>query len=234
MNRFRRLIWAGALAGLVAGLLSTALQALAIYPVLRAAEVYESAAAAAPAHDHEGHEHPPAWEPADGIERLGFSTLTNIVIGTGYGLLLAGLFGLRERPVGAGRGALWGVGGFLCFALAPALGLPPALPGAAEAALGARQLWWALTALATAAGLGALVFGDRRARLVGIALLALPHLIGAPHAADGESAVPAELARRFALLSLASSALFWLVLGTGAGWAYDQLTSRDRASRPAA
>jgi cobalt transporter subunit CbtA len=228
VERFRRLIWSGALAGLLAGLVITAVQTVTLYPLLRTAEQYESAAPQL--HDHA---HEPAWEPAAGLERLGFSTLTNIVVGAGFGLLLAGLFGLRDRPVGARWGGVWGAAGFLCFALAPGLGLPPALPGAAEAELAARQLWWVLTASSTAAGLAAFVFGGWRWRVVGIALLALPHLVGAPHPDAADGAVPAALAQRFVILSLATSALFWVLLGTSAGWLYDALKGRDRASRPA-
>src|SRR5258708_18933378 len=120
---FRRLIWTGGVAGLLVGLIITVIQTVTIYPLLRAAEQYETAAA--PSHDHV---HEPVWEPADGPERLGFSTLANIVIGSGYGLLLAGLFALRDGPVGLRRGRPWGVAGFVCVAVAPALGLPPPPP----------------------------------------------------------------------------------------------------------
>lgn len=225
MARFRRLIWTGALAGLFAGLVITAIQAVTIHPLLRAAEQYE---VAAPHQHDDAREH--AWEPADGFERLGFSTLVNIVIGAGYGLLLAGLFALRDDAVGLRRGCLWGLAGFLCAALAPALGLPPALPGAAEADLGARQLWWVLTTASTAAGLAALVFGGWRWRIAGIALLVLPHLIGAPHPEAADNVVPATLARHFVAWSLGASALFWLLLGASAGWLYEALSAQDRAS----
>jgi len=224
--RFRRLVASGALAGLLVGLLLTAIQSVTIYPLLRAAEVYE---AAAEPHDHPGHEGhgaAPDWEPAPGLERLGFSALTNVVVGTGYALLLTGLFALRDGPVGARRGVLWGAAGFACFTLAPALGLSPALPGAGEAALGARQLWWVLAAAATAAGLAVLVRGGWRAAPLALALLALPHLIGAPHADGAASAAPAELAQRFVVASLGTSALFWLLLGGSAGWLYDLAARR--------
>jgi cobalt transporter subunit CbtA len=230
MERFRRLVGAGALAGLLVGLVLTTVQSLAIYPLIRAAEVYETAAEAHEHAGHEGHDAAPAWEPAPGLERLGFSTLTNIVVGTGYGLLLTGLFALRDAPVGARRGVLWGLAGFACVGLAPALGLPPALPGAAEAALGARQLWWILTAIATAGGLAALLRGGWTLRVLGLALLALPHLVGAPHGAVGESVVPAALVQRFVVASLGTTALFWLLLGGSAGWLYDVAARRARTS----
>ncbi|MEI2612914.1 MAG: CbtA family protein [Candidatus Promineifilaceae bacterium] len=46
----------------------------------------------------------------------------------------------------------------LAFQLAPAFGLPPELPGMAAADLGARQVWWCGTALATGVG----IFGHRQ------------------------------------------------------------------------
>ena len=48
--------------------------------------------------------------------------------------------------------------GFAVFMLAPSLGLPPELPGMPAAELGPRQVWWLLTAAATAAGLALLAF----------------------------------------------------------------------------
>jgi predicted cobalt transporter CbtA len=39
----------------------------------------------------------------------------------------------------ARRGLLWGLGGFAALHLAPAVGLPPELPGMASADLAARQ-----------------------------------------------------------------------------------------------
>jgi cobalt transporter subunit CbtA len=229
LDLLRRLMWAGLLAGIAVGLAITAVQTVTIYPLLREAEVFE---APTPTPDHTGdHAHAAAWEPAAGVERLGYSALTNVVLGGGFGLLLVGAFGLRDHPVGARRGCLWGAAGFFSFALAPALGLPPAVPGAAEAALGARQLWWLATAAASAAGLSALVFGRAWSwRALGLVLIVAPHAIGAPHPGAAESAVPADLARQFIVSSLATSALFWLALGTVAGWLYARLTGRDRAS----
>ena len=71
--------------------------------------------------------------------------------------------------------------GFLVFTVAPGLGLPPELPGVPSAALGPRQIWWVATAAAAAMGLG-LVCLKRSpwASVLGLTLIALPHLISAP------------------------------------------------------
>jgi predicted cobalt transporter CbtA len=50
--------------------------------------------------------------------------------------------------------------------------------------------------------------------LLGIALIALPHIIGAPAAIQSDTAVPSDMARAFALGSLAVSAVMWLILGS--------------------
>ena len=52
-----------------------------------------------------------------------------------------------------------------------------------------------------------------------MALIAAPHIIGAPHPQTQDSAVPAVLAADFAASSLAMMALFWIVLGLTLGWA---------------
>src|SRR5947199_99021 len=106
------------------------------------------------------------------IYRIGFAL---VLIG---GVALARLGGYT---IDARRGLIWGAAGFVVFALAPAIGLPPELPGMEAAALVARQQWWFLTAAATAGGLGLIIFAKPAAlRVVGIVLIVLPHLIGAP------------------------------------------------------
>ncbi len=83
---FRRIVFVAALAGLIAGLVASGLQALRLVPLIHQAEVFETAAGAAmpAAHDHTGHDHgghdhgghdhgAMAWEPSDGLERVGFT-----------------------------------------------------------------------------------------------------------------------------------------------------------------
>lgn len=229
----RRLLITGLAAGFVAGLLVTALQSLQTVPLIHLAELYESGELihgdAAPAVSPEtealgGHEHGQGDEP-EGLARLGLTLLANVVTGVGFGLLLAcavGLFG-RTR---LWQGLLWGLGGFLAFAALPALGLPPKLPGMEAGPLVERQLWWVATAAASVAGLGLLAFARPLwLKPLGLVVLALPHLIGAP-LGSGESAVPPELAQRFVVASLATAALFWLALGVAVTGIYRRL---DRA-----
>lgn len=216
----RRLLLTALVAGTLAGLAAAAVQQVKAVPLLLQAEAYEKAAG--------GEAEDGAWEPAPGMERIAYRVATDVIAGIGFGLILSGAFaldGLAGGRIDPKRGVLWGLGGFAAFSLAPALGLPPELPGMAAAALGARQAWWLGTVTATAAGIGLLAFGARLPwRALGIALLLLPHLIGAPHPSEEGGTVPPELAAAFAAASLVSAALFWLVLGGAGGWVYRRLS----------
>jgi cobalt transporter subunit CbtA len=99
----------------------------------------------------------------------------------------------------------------------PSLGLSPELPGAAAGELTARQLWWLATVAGTLAGLGLIAWGGKAAKVAGAALIAAPHLWGAPHPHDFEGVVPPELAALFAARVLAVGALGWAALGALAG-----------------
>ena len=221
---FRRVFLAAILAGLAAGLLVTALQAAKLTPLITAAEVYETAAMSPAAHED-------VWEPAAGVERIGFTLLANILVAIGFGLLLSGGFALRQllsgAEIDASQGLLWGLAGYASFALAPSLGLPPALPGSSEADLLARQSWWIGTALASAVGIALIAFAlSWWSRALGVIAILLPHIVGAPRAPLGGSAVPAALAAEFAAASLAIAAVFWVALGSLCGWLYARLGRR--------
>jgi hypothetical protein len=93
----------------------------------------------------------------------------------------------------------------------------------AVADLHQRQLRWAGTVIATAVGVS-LVAGQRRGWLLrscGAMCLLLPHLIGPP-AAIGQNSVPTELVHRFSIASVATSAMFWLLVGTLGGLIYSR------------
>ncbi|MGP6226104.1 CbtA family protein [Pseudomonas aeruginosa] len=222
-------------AGLLAALLLTLLQILWVTPLILEAETYEqSKPVAAQPHEHASgvaaHVHDEeAWEPEDGWQRTLSTTGGNLVVAVGFALMLAGLFTLRA-PGQTWQGLLWGLAGYAVFCLAPSLGLPPELPGTAAADLVQRQYWWIATAAATAVGLALLAFGGNwPLKLVGAALLALPHLFGAPQPEVHASLAPEALAQRFVIASLVSNALFWTALGLAAAW----LFRRNRAGADA-
>jgi cobalt transporter subunit CbtA len=222
---FRRIVMTALLAGAVAGFVVTAFQYWQVVPLIEAAERFE----AAPVHDHAaagaapaaGRDHGQvAWQPADGLERAFFTLLANLLTAVGFGLVLSAAYAVRGG-CDLHQGLLWGAGGFAAFALAPAFGLPPEIPGSIAADLFARQTWWLAAAGATAGGLALLVFGRSwLARAAALLLLVAPHAVGAPRPEAMGGNAPPELAAAFVVASLFASAVFWLVLGAASGYLF--------------
>lgn len=246
----RRLLFAAIAAGLIAGVFTTAVQAVKVVPLILLAETYEAqtpaeaapatgAATSSDAHDHspKAHDHGEnasahhhdhsGWAPSDGIERTAFTLLANILAGVAFACLLGAAIMFSNQRVCMKTGMVWGAAGYFAFTLAPALGLPPELPGMAAAEVTARQGWWVLTAVASGAGIAAIAFAPKTwFKIAGVALLLLPHVIGAPQIETHGGSVPAELASEFAVASLATAALFWLVLGGSLGGILNRLESK--------
>lgn len=238
----RRIASTVLLAGACAGILLTGVQQLQVSKIILQAEVYEEAAAAkaheqaheqahaaatpaagapAEAHEHEHEGEGEEWEPANGFERTAYTVLANISMAIGFGLFLAAAIVISGKQVTWRSGLLWGVAGYLVFFVAPSLGLPPEVPGTMAAPLHARQLWWVMTAGMTAAGLGLGVYARHWAlKLLGVVLLIVPHVIGAPHPAVHGSAAPEELAQAFIHATALANGLFWVTLGGLTGYFY--------------
>lgn len=249
---FRPIFISGLGAGLIVGVLVSILHAFTTTPLILHAEQYENVEAHAqtlldpfrhalqipvveqqpssfnsdhlwPVHS-DGGDSSEAWAPHDGIERTAYTTLANILMSMGFALLLVAIFALRGVPVDARQGLLWGLGGFAVFQLAPALGLPPEVPGAMAAGLEARQLWWLFAVISTAVGLWLMVFGKHFILpIIGIVIIALPHLTGAPHPETIGGSVPPELAGHFAAASIVVGAIFWAMLGWFSGAIYQRV-----------
>ncbi len=226
-----RVLLAAIIAGMLAGAVAGAFQIWRVSPLIIAAEVYENQGDAGAAHSHVAsqpavHSHgdaDEAWAPGDGLERTAYTLLANLIMGVGFALVLAAAVMFTGRAITTQNGVMWGLAGFLAFTLAPTSGLAPELPGMPAAELVARQTWWWGTAIATGCGIALIALQDKMAlKAVGTVLIALPHLIGAPHPEVSDSAVPATLAADFAANSLAMMALFWIVLGVSLGWAMNR------------
>ena len=224
MGFFKSIVLNALLAGIIAGTALTGLQTLKVFPLILSAEVFEDAGSKKVTqtnaeHDHaqsKAHEHgdeTEKWAPGDGVARLLFSLLANVLLGVALGLVLAAIFALR-RIVDWRQGVLWGLGGFVALNLAPAFGLSPVLPGVPAGELVARQTWWLATVLFTASGIAAVFLSNRLIwRVIGVGLIALPHIVGAPHPSSLESGVPATIAVDFAMASLGTNLIFWAILG---------------------
>ena len=244
---FRRIVLYAFLVGALSGIVLTGIQMFQVVPIIQSAERFEGEPAAAPAgdkagqpaqahdhaaHDHGGHEHDAnAWAPADGAERTGFTLLSNMLSATGLALLVLAAMVASVRLNAANKldwrhGVLWGAAGYAAFFVAPAIGLPPEIPGAAAASLESRQFWWILTVVCTAAGLAGAAFGKSPWRWAALLLILVPHLIGAPHP-DTEmfagqppdaAAELTELARQFIGATAIANGALWLALGLISVW----------------
>ncbi len=209
----RALILSAAAAGVVGGLVAAAYQALAVTPLILEAEVFEHAAKATSE----------AVSEADFGRHL-LTSLATIVLAIGGALILLGLMVLDGGAITARRALPWGAGAFLALALAPAIGLPPELPGMPAADLAGRQIWWLATVLATAFGLWTIFCRGGPASIVlGVLVIVLPHVVGAPQPVSHDSAVPAGLAAQFVASSLAGSLLLWIIVSSVAGAVFDRL-----------
>jgi cobalt transporter subunit CbtA len=252
---FRRIVLSALLVGALSGLLLSAIEFWRVIPIIHAAERFEDALAARMAdaargtkqeHGAADHVHaegtaPPGgenghsaseWQPAEGAERIGYTLLANFLTATGFALLtlVAMVAALKRNPAATldwRYGLLWGAAGYAIFFVAPALGLPPEIPGAADSPLGARQAWWWFSVACTAAGLAGAVFGKSPWRWAALGFLALPYLAGAPQlpASPFAAHLPADaaelavLSRRFVWETAFANALYWLALGSASSWA---------------
>lgn len=216
-------------AGFAAGLLCALLQYLLVEPKILLAERYESRelvhfqglateTPSAPGMSvPAGHDRDHAAAEPSASTRHGLTVFFAALIYCGYGLVMMAAIQLAEQfgvKFGLAQGILWGLAGFACFQLMPALGLEPELPGTPAADLTARQMWWGGTAICTAFGLWFLAYGSALwQRVIGVAVLALPHIWGAPELAAFGGVVPPELASSFAARSLGVGMITWMTLG---------------------
>ncbi|MDI7863590.1 CbtA family protein [Rhizobiaceae bacterium n13] len=243
---------AALVAGLIAGVLMTAMQQYRVVPLILHAEEFEGEEAPAdPGHQHSSkanystfgqlasslyivtpayaHDHPAAEGEEEGGIMFGMSRFSgtlaaNLVAGAGFALLLAGVSLVSGHTITVANGVLWGGCAWLAVHFLPALGLPPELPGFPAADLGERQVWWLITVALSAIGLYLLAIrGEIAAKIVGILLIAAPHFWGAPQPDSIDSAVPAVLAAEFAVAALATTLFFWVVLGLALGYLNDKV-----------
>jgi len=219
----KRIAQTAGFSGLLAALLLTLLQSFWVSPLILQAETFEKAPAteihehaAGAAHTHDAE----AWEPEDGWQRVLSTTGGNLVVAVGFALMLAGLYTLRA-PTRTSQGLLWGLAGYATFVLAPTLGLPPELPGTAAADLAQRQMWWIGTAASTAVGIALMVFGRHwLLKVLGLATLLIPHVIGAPQPEVHSMLAPEALETEFKLASQLTNVAFWLALGLISAWLF--------------
>lgn len=210
----KKLVTSALFAGFAAGLIAAALQIALLVPLVLEAELYESgmlihfADISKPMPDVE-------WE-YDWV-RNGWTVLSTATVFIGFAFILVAAMAFAELKgvtITTRSGILWGAAGAAAIQFAPSLGIAPELPGMIAAELAPRQIWWVGTVVATIAGLSAIAFGKGWTYWgIGVLLIAMPHIIGAPHPDVYGGSVPPELAAEFAGRSLGVGAISWVVLG---------------------
>jgi cobalt transporter subunit CbtA len=218
-----RVLLAAILAGIAAGLVMGVIQHVRLTPLIIQAETFEHVA-----HGHGVEEHShgdQVWSPADGLERTFFTTLTATLSAVGFSLLLAGVSLLANFKITRSNGWIWGICGFLSVLLAPAIGLPPELPGMPAVDLSTRQVWWIATIALTGLGLWRLAVAKGWIWTVAsLALIVLPHFFTPAKPADQTSGVPATLASEFVANSIAANMIMWLVIGVALGYLIERMS----------
>lgn len=235
----QRMVVGGVIAGFAAGLLAALLHFAFIQDVLLLGEEYETGAlehfadAGSSGHAHDadeaeavdshdggaddGHGHDHGSEEHGSFQRNALTVLFTAAVYTAYGLFLMAGYQLSEtlgRAITARDGLVWGMAGYFTFQMAPAMGLPPELPGTIAAVYELRFAWWVGTVVATAAGLGIIAYGRNVVSgVIGVALLAAPHVIGAPHPDQFWGVAPPELGAEFAARTLGVGLIAWAFLG---------------------
>ena len=230
----RKMITGALFAGFAAGLLGALLHFAFVQEYILLGETYETgevvhfggsgsseavidqSTADAASHDSHAHDHEDGGD-AGTFQRNALTVLFTCLIYVGYGLFMSVAFQVAEmfnRPIRAQDGILWGIAGYTAFQLAPAMGLPPELPGTIAAEISARQVWWFSTVGATIAGLALLAFGRSVVTVaLAAALLAAPHAIGAPHPDGFWGVAPPEVGAAFSARVLGVGLAVWAVLG---------------------
>lgn len=255
----RNMVTSALVAGVAAWLLAALLHFAFVQKFILLAEDYESGAAmhfggvtpsaghdeAAGSHDEAATEAAPAEAASTAADALAddepsaftrnaWTVVFFSLVYVAYASLMVAGFGLAKiygREITAREGLLWGLAGFAAFQLAPAMGLAPNLPGTPGADLGDRQIWWWGAVLATATALGLLAYGRGAiAVVVALALLAAPHLIGAPQTDGYAGTAPPEVASAFAARVLGVSFFAWLLMGWVAGTVWARVWAREADS----
>jgi cobalt transporter subunit CbtA len=247
---FRNLLIAALIVGTIVGTVYGVFQHLFISPIIYAAEGYEvegeknasetathsdsaagSHSAAEHSHNH-GHDDD-AWAPEDGAERIASTIIADILIGVGFALLLIAAMVLHNmrssKPkVRWSHGIFWGIAMMFAFFIAPALlGLHPEIPGTVSAPLYLRQGWWLTCVIASITGLLLIYYAPWLFKLAGLLLIAIPHILGAPHPEnpgfENTSSIAidrlSDLTSQFITFTSIGMLIFFLLLGGLSGFA---------------
>ncbi len=163
--------------------------------------------------------------------RDGLSIVFTMLTYTGYAFVMVALMSMAEgmgQAISARSGLLWGLAGFITFHLAPGFSLAPEVPGVAAADLLERQIWWTATVATAGIAMWLLAFGGTLlSYAIAIALLLIPHLVGAPGPSSFTGPVPTEIGALFAARAFGVGLAAWTLLGCFCGYFWQAEGARD-------
>jgi cobalt transporter subunit CbtA len=223
MAIIRKVVLSAIFAGILSGIFLSLIQNLQVNSIILQAEQYEIRSDVS-SHEHavaQHHHDTAAWQPSNGSERTFYTYVSNIFAATGFALLLISFMSMKEQSITWFKGAAWGLAGFVTFFLAPSIGLPPEIPGTVSAALLDRQLWWLLAVIGTGGGIAVLVFAPAMYKILGLLLVVVPQIVGAPTTEllafvnNNPQAVTElqDLSEKFYPATTLTNAVYWLFMG---------------------
>ena len=218
---FRNLVLSAFAIAIVAGVMLSVYQAFFITPIIVGSEVYEVVESVSHHQTEEGE----VWAPEDGVERHSWNFASNFLLCFAYALILLSAMSVKTS-VNTVKGIFWGGAAYLTVFVAPALGLPPEIPGMEAAQLEGRQAWWLLTVILTALSMWLITFQNKMYKVLGVILLIIPHILGAPQPEmhgfvnTDPAAVEAlnHLWYEFILQTSIANALLWVIIGALSGY----------------
>lgn len=221
---FRNIILCSFVIAILSSFVLSAYQAAFITPIIVGSEVYEVAETGSAHHHGTVINAEEAWAPEDGVERHGWNFASNFLLVFAYTLILMSFMSFRDSVTPL-KGVVWGFAAYLIIFVIPAFGLSPEIPGMEAAQLEGRQAWWFLTVILSAVAFWLIAFENKQYKLVGILLLILPHLLGAPQpeihgfANTEPKAVEAltGLWHSFLLQTYLANAILWIIIGALSG-----------------
>ncbi|MDG2313235.1 MAG: CbtA family protein [Alphaproteobacteria bacterium] len=224
-----RMLQTGLFAGFITALIYSVIQSVTVTPLIYEAEQYERVSSIDDRSIKAANTDKDIYF-GEEIKRHFLTLLTNIVAAIGFAFLIVAGFVLSKRKINFTEGMWWGLSGYIIFILAPALGLPPEIPGSISSPVEGRQIWWVSTIAATTIGIGIGFFiKNIYVRFICILIITLPHLIGPPNIPDIKPGlVPLELASHYVVWTLFTSLVFWLILGASSGLIYKRLTASSK------
>ena len=212
---FSRILVSGLFAGALGGFIAGVLQWLFVQPVLLHSELYEMGIL-----KHFGALTNSAQPDLNRLQPIRdiLSILFSMVIYIGYAILLISAMTIHKLKsktiISFHQGIIWGISGYIIVHFAPAISLPPEVPGVAAADLQSRQIWWFITIFFSAAGIWLIAFNSKKLPLlIGCILVLAPHIFGAPEPSSFTGPAPTEIGALFASRALGIGLISWAVLG---------------------